>query len=215
MITHNIQLLNKLSVIGSMLFIFLLILLHILEQEIDPTWQPISEYALGRQGWLMRLVFFSMAVATGAATVISLKFYRKTLGRIGAVLLTISSVGFLIAGIFNTDPASTLNENMTTTGTLHSIGAGFSGMLVFASLFFVWQSYKNPVYRETRKPLAYATILLWFSEVVLIISMAIYLPKNNGNLGPEVLIGWAGRFMIICAAIWVFLFTKHTIKIKE
>gem|GEM_PF-4932895 len=83
-----------------------------------------------------------------------------------------------------------------------------------ASLFFVWQSYKNQTYSEIRKPLTYSTLLLWVSEIILIISMAIYLPGNDGNLGPEVLIGWQGRFMILCAAIWILVFAKHTIKIK-
>jgi len=189
MITNTIQSLNKLSITGSILFIFLLLLLHLVKQEIDPTWQPISEYALGDKGWVMRLAFLSMAVATGAATIISFKFYKKIPGIIGRILLAISCIGFLLAGIFNTDPAITLHEDMTTSGTIHSIGAGFSGMIVFASLFFVWQSYKNEIYSEIRKPLTYSTLLLWVSEIVLIISMAIYLPRNNGNLGPEVLIG--------------------------
>lgn len=214
MITNTIQSLNKLSITGSILFIFLLLLLHLVKQEIDPTWQPISEYALGDKGWVMRLAFLSMAVATGAATIISFKFYKKIPGIIGRILLAISCIGFLLAGIFNTDPAITLHEDMTTTGTIHSIGAGFSGMIVFASLFFVWQSYKNEIYSEIRKPLTYSTLLLWVSEIVLIISMAIYLPRNNGNLGPEVLIGWQGRFMILCAAIWILIFAKQTIKIK-
>ena len=215
MITCNTQSLSRVSIFGSVLFILLLVLMHLIKPEIDPDWQPISEYALGRNGWMMRLAFFSMMMATGMATFVSLKFYKKIPGRIGTVLLAISCIGFLLAGVFNTDPSTTSNENMTTVGTLHSVGAGFSGMIIFASLFIVWQFYKDPIYREVRRPLAYATIVLWISEIMLIISMVIYLPKNGGNLGPETIVGWQGRFMVICAAIWLIVFLKQTMKIEE
>ncbi|MDF2477066.1 MAG: hypothetical protein K0S24_2549 [Sphingobacterium sp.] len=214
MMTNNMQSLSKISITGSILFIFLLLLLHLVKQEVDPTWQPISEYALGDKGWMMRLAFLSMALSIGTATIISFKFYKKVLGRIGSILLAISCIGFLLAGLFNTDPATTSHEDMTSTGTIHSLGAGLSGMIVLASLFFVWQSSKNQIYSEIRKPLSYITLLLWVSEIILIISMAIYLPRNDGNLGSEVLIGWQGRFMILCAAIWILIFAKHSIKIK-
>lgn len=213
--TYSTQLLSRISILCSIVFITLLAILHLIKNDVNPFWQPISEYALGKNGWVMRFAFFSMTIATGAAAVVSFKLYKKSSGKIGSILLAISSIGFLLAGIYNTDPSTTSNENMTTTGTIHSVGAGFSGMIVFASLFFFWQVYKNPIYRELRNPVAYATVLLWISEIILMISMAIYLPKNDGNLGPEVFIGLQGRFMIICAAIWIVIFMKQTMRIKE
>src|SRR5690606_15857193 len=136
--------------------------LHIIKTEINPAWQPISEYALGNNGWMMRLAFFSMSLATIVAAFASTKIFKKISGQIGVILLLLSSIGFLLAGLFNTDPTTVSNENMTTNGTIHSIGAGLAGMIVFASLFFLWQVYKNPLLREIRFPLFYATILLWF-----------------------------------------------------
>jgi Protein of unknown function (DUF998) len=37
--------------------------LHVLKPEMDPSWHMISEYALGRHGWIMRLAFISLAIS--------------------------------------------------------------------------------------------------------------------------------------------------------
>lgn len=210
----NMRTFIKISMINSSLFILLLILLHLIKTEINPSWQPISEYALGNYGWVMRLAFFTMMIATATAAFASFNTFKTIGGKIGGVLLVLSSVGFFLAGIFNTDPATLTGEDVTTSGTIHSIGAGLAGMVVFSSLFFLWQVYQNPLLNENRKLLTWATILLWVSEIVLIISMAIYLPKNEGNLGPEVLVGWQNRFMILCCALWLIAFMKQIRKVK-
>lgn len=44
----------RLSIASGVLFILLLGSLHLLEPEFDPTWRFISEYALGRFGWLIK-----------------------------------------------------------------------------------------------------------------------------------------------------------------
>ena len=44
----------------------LIVILHVLKPEYDPSWRMISEYSLGRHGWVMRLAFLTMAVALGA-----------------------------------------------------------------------------------------------------------------------------------------------------
>jgi hypothetical protein len=38
-------------------FSILLVRVHVLKPEIDPSWRMISEYEIGRYGWLMRLAF--------------------------------------------------------------------------------------------------------------------------------------------------------------
>jgi hypothetical protein len=37
----------------------LLASLHVLSPEFDPSWRVISEYALGRYGWLLSLMFLA------------------------------------------------------------------------------------------------------------------------------------------------------------
>ena len=46
-----------------------IVLLHFVEPEYDPSWRMISEYSLGRHGWLMRVAFIAMAIASAAMCV--------------------------------------------------------------------------------------------------------------------------------------------------
>jgi hypothetical protein len=43
-------------------FLILLAALHFLEPDFDPSKDPISEYELGRCGWVMALAFFSLGL---------------------------------------------------------------------------------------------------------------------------------------------------------
>ena len=47
----------QLSLVAVGAFSLLLVLLHVLKPEIDPSWRMISEYEIGRYGWAMRLAF--------------------------------------------------------------------------------------------------------------------------------------------------------------
>jgi len=51
--------LARVAVALSVTFLALLALLHFLEPEFDPSWRMISEYELGRYGWLMTIAFFA------------------------------------------------------------------------------------------------------------------------------------------------------------
>ena len=53
----NTRILGRIAVGLSAAFLGFLFLLHILEPEFDPSWRMISEYELGRYGWLMSLAF--------------------------------------------------------------------------------------------------------------------------------------------------------------
>lgn len=52
-----------LSISTGMLFIILLVALHFLEPEFDPSLHQISEYELGRYGWVMSIAFFSLGAS--------------------------------------------------------------------------------------------------------------------------------------------------------
>jgi hypothetical protein len=51
---------------ATVLAVGLVMLLHVLEPEFDPSWRMLSEYSLGRYGVLMRVAF--LAAGTGVIT---------------------------------------------------------------------------------------------------------------------------------------------------
>jgi len=195
----------KYSVIG---FILILIVLHILNTEIDPTWQPISEYALGKIGWLMNIAFMLLGLSFFLMGIYLFKNIKSLGAKIGGILLMLSAIGNFLAGIFNTDPVNTLPAQMTTSGNIHVAGAGLLGFMILATLFITYQFYKQEQLRPYRVQVLMATILVWILEIVMISAMAVYLSDTNGMLTPETPIGGIGRLVILACSIWVIIITS-------
>jgi hypothetical protein len=53
----------KLSFVTAGVFLVLLAAMHFLKPEFNPTWHMISEYEIGRYGWLMQAAFLGVALS--------------------------------------------------------------------------------------------------------------------------------------------------------
>src|SRR4029453_15635432 len=81
-------------------FFILLAALHFIEPEFDPSKRLISEYELGRYGWVMSLAFFSLGVGVLATLLSTWDFSRVRRGLFGRLGFLAISVPFFGAGIF-------------------------------------------------------------------------------------------------------------------
>lgn len=195
--------LGKLSKTSAWAFLGILTLLHLSDSDVDPSWQPISEYALGKYGWLMNIAFLLLGISMLSLGVLVLKNTKKLVGKIGAILCMASSIGSFLAAIYNTDPAGTLPENITPSGQIHVFSASLLGLLILSTIFITWLFFKESTLKPFRKKILRITGLVWFSEVVLIISIGLFLSKTNGVLEPTTPIGWQGRAVIVACAFWL------------
>jgi len=112
----------RLSLATAATFVVLLAALHLLKPELDPSWHFISEYAIGRHGWMMVLAFGSLAFSYVMLTVALRSQLGTIWGRIGLALLLVSAAGLAIAGIFTTDPITAGKDAVTSEGKLHNLG---------------------------------------------------------------------------------------------
>src|SRR5215813_11922894 len=102
---------------GALAFSILLVLLHFLKPENDPSWRMISEYEIGRYGWLMRLAFFCWSIGfLGLAVAL-----WQQASMLAEGLLAIVAIGLVGAGIFAADPITTLRDAQTRAGKLHAL----------------------------------------------------------------------------------------------
>lgn len=75
--------------------------LHILEPGFDPRFRFMSEYALGRYGWLMTTTFFVLGSAIFVVAAGLRNVHQSSLGaRTGFGLLTIGALSVCLAGVF-------------------------------------------------------------------------------------------------------------------
>ncbi|OUS75953.1 hypothetical protein B1748_14145 [Paenibacillus sp. MY03] len=195
------------AIFSGALFVFILISLHLLQPEFDPTWRFISEYALGDYGWMMHLAFGLLAIAQISVAITIFPHIRTVSGYIGIVILGISAIGVIIAGIFVTDPISVGPDDATFSGSIHSIGAMLdytpvAALLISLSLCRIdaWKPMKR---------------VLLTSAVIAIVAMLVFvlLIPQDGQFGPEVLAGMFGRFLILADIAWLIIVGIHAAKL--
>lgn len=121
-VTANSKMTARMSIAGAALFLVLLIALHFIKPEVDPSWRMISEYEIGNYGWIMSLAFLSLSFSYLTLFITIRPEMPPTIaGRIGLALLMLGVIGSAIGGIFISDPITT--EQVTLHGNLHGIGA--------------------------------------------------------------------------------------------
>jgi len=110
------------SFITAAAFILILAILHLIKSDIEPSWNFISEYQVGRFGWLMSVAFLSLGLS---CVFLSLDLWKdlNLAGKIGLILLLLSAAGMFVAAIFKTDPLNTSPEFVSQSGKLHQLGA--------------------------------------------------------------------------------------------
>jgi hypothetical protein len=167
--------------------------LHVLKPEYDWSWRMISEYSLGRHGWVMRLAFITMAIGLAATCVALWPF-----GGASTVGLAAVALGALGAAFIDADPIMTPRAEATPVGRAHTVLgavllAGFPPAALLAGVGVA------PALGWT---LAVASIVP-FAGLVWFLSAAA--PARGRGGSPEIRIGWPDRFCLLAYLAWVVL----------
>jgi len=182
---------------ATALTVVLVVLLHLLEPEFDPSWRMLSEYSLGRYGVLMRAAFLAMGTAVIAVAVA----LWPTAGpwSLGLVLVALGPLG---AAFIDTDPITTPRAQMSRRSNIHAaLGSLFIlGFPVGATIAGI-SAASDPAAGFV---LAWASIVPWVTLVWLLgINVRHAGPDAVG--GPQVRIGWPNRVNILADLGWVAL----------
>ena len=199
----------RISITAGVFFALLLGSLHLLEPEFDPTWRFISEYSLGKFGWMMSLAFVSIAISLASIGVAIFSRVRNIVGYIGLVILVLAVVGLLLAAFFTTDPIFTKQENMTPSGQMHVLGAS----LDYSPLAFLLLSFslaRHMDWASVKKWLFFTAIL----SIALTIGFIFTIPMD-GVFGPGVYTGLVGRFLMLSYLGWLVIAALQVLKLKN
>ena len=171
----------------------LVAILHVLEPEYDPTWRMISEYSLGRYGWVMRVAFVTMAISPAATCVALWPF-----GGAWAIGLAAVALGALGAAFIDADVIMTPRAQATPVGRAHTVLggvclAGFPPAALLAGI---------GVASVLGWTLAIASAVPLAGLVWFLIAAA---PAQGQGGSPEIRIGWPDRFCLLAYLAWVVL----------
>lgn len=193
---------NKLAKIGiaaSVLFLILLATLHFIEPEFDPSINLISEYELGKYGWMMSIAFFSLGVGV-LSLVFSTWSYNKTKrGFIGRWLLLTISIALFGAGIFY--PYTTPN----LASSIHTV-CGLIVIFLFPIATTLYSSglAQNHELKSSRNGLRLMSLLVWLGFLLFFGSLIFYHPVDVKDK-VSLVVGLQNRFMMFTYSLWLIV----------
>jgi len=184
----------RLSFAAAALSLVLLAALHVLSPEFDPSWRMVSEYASGDYGWVLALMFLSMA-GSSVALFFAIKSQIRTIaGKIGLVFLLAAAVGLAMAAMFD------WKHNLHGLASMIGVPSlSIAPMLISVSLV------RNQAWSSTRQLFLWSANLTWMSLVLMIATMFIGLSQSGGEFGPDVPIGWPNRLLMLAYGGWLMI----------
>jgi Protein of unknown function (DUF998) len=185
------------SLVAIALAVALVVLLHVLEPEYDPSWRMLSEYSLGRYGPLMRFAF--IAAGTGVmATAVALSgpAWPWSIG------LVVVAVGPLVAAFVDTDPITTPRAAMSRRSNVH---AAFGSLFILGFPLVATATGIGAIASPSVGPiLALASVGPWIALAWFIWTSARHARPDVVG-GPDIPIGWPNRASMIVYLGWLGL----------
>ncbi|TFV81780.1 DUF998 domain-containing protein [Microbacterium sp. dk485] len=179
----------------------LIAILHVLKPEYDASWRMISEYSLGRHGWVMRLAFVTMAIGLYATCVALWPF-----GGAWTIGLAAVALGALGAAFIDADPITTPRADATPVGRAHTV-LGAALLAGFPPAALVAGVGVAPALGST---LAIASVVPFAGLVWFLIASA---PAHGQGGSPEIRIGWPDRFCLLAYLAWVVLAASSVLSV--
>ncbi|MEQ1650930.1 MAG: DUF998 domain-containing protein, partial [Hyphomicrobium sp.] len=179
----------------------LLALLHQVSPEFDPSWRMVSEYANGRYGWVLALMFVSWAVSTWALAFALYPLAKTWPARLGIGMLIFAGIGEAMAAAFD------INHPLHT----HAAILGMNGLPIAALLIGISFA-RAGHWGSSRRLMLWLSNLPWISIVLMAIAMGLFfssLSRAGIVIGPDSkplaalpagvvsIGGWANRLLIV------------------
>jgi hypothetical protein len=188
---------------GAMALPVLLVAAQLSNPKFDPSWRPISEYAIGRHGWVMTLAFLAWGLAPLALATTVRRHVTTRGGRIGLGLLVLGAAGPLLAAVFPMDPSGAPAGPMTTAGAIHAGSAVLGDFIPIAALVLsLVLTRKDGLWEPFRVHLLAGAGAAMAMLVASAAAMGAMMPES-GQLGPEVQVGWIMRASVVSGDAWV------------
>jgi hypothetical protein len=210
--------LAKLSITAVLIYQGILLAGIFIRPDLDPSWHTISEWAIGRYGWMMSAGFMISSVSYCALSLWLKNQTKGIAGYIGLGILAICVVGTFGVGLFTTDPLTTAPENLSSIGMAHFISGG-SALFLFplaALLISLSMRAKNTAWASARPTLLWLAFVPLFGLMGFMTYHTLYVvPLGSTAYGPGVHIGWPPRFALFCYMIWLVVFNRTAIKLSR
>ncbi len=209
----------RLSIGAAIGVLLALIVLHVVSPEFDPSWRMVSEYANGRFGWVLVLMFMAWAVSTWALAWALYPLAGTWPAKLGIGLLVVAGIGEAMAAAFD------INHPLH----MHAAILGMNGLPIAALLIGISFA-RTGHWGASRRLMLWVSQLPWVSVVAMSGAMALFFmglsragivmsadskPLAALPAGVTAVGGWANRLLIVSYCVWAIaagLSLRRTVK---
>ncbi len=204
----------KVTLYSAAISLALLALLHVLSPEYAPSWRMVSEYANGNFGWVLTLTFMAMVISCVAMYFTLTSQIMTKWGKIGLKVLLVVAGALIIASLFPIDPITAKQGELTIQGHIHGLVSivGVPGFSI-AAMLITYSLVQNSAWAPSRRILLIAANSTWISLMLLLLVIGIMLPQSGG-FGPNVVVGWPHRLLMLSHAGWLMIVAWRAIKLR-
>jgi hypothetical protein len=154
----------------------------------------ISEYQLGRLGWLMSLAFFCLGATSLVLFVAARQEVRTRPDLFGTWGLLIIGVAYFCAGIFPPDPKWFVGSLLHGLGGLVVI---FGSPVVFTLVSMSFM--RNEASATVARLLIWTATLTWLSLALFYGSIVAF---GGAPRSDTIIVGWTNRVLITTVVLW-------------
>jgi len=175
--------------------VFALLLMHVLRPDYTMRTHMISDYAVGRYGWVMTTWFIAMSCGCQTLMFGLARSGLKTVSfKIGAGFLCVASIGLLISAFFPTD----LEEAASTrTGDIHTISFLINIVSIILSMIFLTICFRShPRWRSYQRIAIMLTLLVVTAFFIQFFTLRRGAPYGLTN-----------RLFVVVLLVWFFITT--------
>jgi hypothetical protein len=192
------------ALVAAGVVVVLLAGLHVLSPEFDPSWRVVSEYANGRYGWVLSLMFASWALSSWALAVALWPQVKTAGGKVGLAVLAAAGVGEAMGA------ACDINH------PLHNL-AGMIGVLSLpvAAMLLSVRLGRTRAWAAARSTLLGTANLTWVSLLLLAPALVLISTGHARAARDTALIGWANRFLVVVYCVWAMTVAGQALRLRR
>jgi hypothetical protein len=117
-----LNIISLFSISASLFFVILIVILHFQQPNLDPIGRTISEYILGKNGWLFIIASASIGIAALALFTSIVLLHPSSFPIIGLIFLFLFGLAMIVAAIIPTDfmDPNAPELHLSTAGMIHA-----------------------------------------------------------------------------------------------
>jgi hypothetical protein len=184
--------------------LLLLACLHVLSPEFDPSFRVVSEYANGRYGWVLSLMFVAWALSSWALTITIWSQVNGIGGKIALAFLIAAGVGEAMASVFDIN-----HPRHNLAGIMGVFSLPISAMLIGVRLG------RTRAWFGAKKALLWTANLTWASLILMFAALMIMIRGYTLAGNRIIFVGWANRLLVVLYCAWVVTVAFQAIKVRR